>query len=54
MICEGITGPKGVAWRVAYTITHKPNFKDDTNARTIHELRTKQLNQPTFERKMLG
>jgi len=32
---------------VAFTITHKPNFKDDTNARTIHKLRTKrtQLNQ---------
>jgi len=40
-VCEGITDPKRVAWKVAFTITHKPNFKDDTNARTIHKLRTK-------------
>jgi len=46
-ICEGITDTKAVAWKVAFTITHKPKFKDDTNDRTIHKLRTKcsQLNQ---------
>jgi len=58
-ICEGITDPKGVAWKVAFTITQKANFKDDTNARTIYKLRTpnSQLNQhikKQLERKMLG
>jgi len=50
-----MTDPKGVAWKVAFSITHKPNFKDDANARTIHKLSTKhsQLNQYITEQESL-
>lgn len=38
-LCESIIAKEEVAWKVAYTINHKPNHWDEANARIIHKQR---------------
>lgn len=41
-MCEGITTKDEVAWKVAWKLTHRPNYKDEKNLNLIHKMRLRR------------
>jgi ribonuclease HI len=41
-ICVGIATPEEVAWKIANNVTHKPNYKIESNAHIIYKLQLRR------------